>query len=87
MSAKKSKKVAKSNGKPVAKVSNKKPNPLHDTLVKLMSRPTGCTMHDTFNAGFNYPAMAAVKIVERRGYKVTKKKEAGELTRYIAKRA
>jgi len=79
MSAKKSKTVAKANGR--------KPNPLHDTLVKLMSRPNGATMHDTFNAGWNYPAMAAVKIVERRGYKVSKKKEPGELTRYIAKRA
>jgi hypothetical protein len=52
-----------------------------------MSRPNGATMHDTYNAGFEYPAMAAVKIVERRGYKVSKKKEAGALTRYIAKRA
>jgi hypothetical protein len=79
----------KSNGKKstVARVSNKKPNPLHDTIVKLMSRPNGATMHETWNAGFEAPVMAAVRIVERRGYKVSKKKEAGELTRYIAKRA
>jgi hypothetical protein len=63
----------------------RKPNALHDTLVKLMARPNGATMHDTFNAGWNYPAMAAVKIVERRGYKVTKKKVPGELTCYIAR--
>ena len=83
MSAKKS--VAKKS----AKKANgaKKPNPLHDTLVKLLSRPNGATMHDTYNAGFEFPAMSAVKIVERRGYKVSKKKEPGELTRYIAKRA
>jgi hypothetical protein len=84
----------KSNGKSVAKKTTptkvgvtRKPNALHETLVKLMSRPNGATMHDTYNAGFEYPAMAAVKIVERRGYKVSKKKEAGALTRYIAKRA
>ena len=62
-------------------------NPLHEKLLKLLTRPEGATMHDTWNAGFEYPAMAAVKIVERRGYKVSKKKEQGELTRYIAKKS
>jgi len=78
----------KSTKKSVAKtVGSKKANPLHETLVKLMARPQGATMHDTYNAGFHFAAMAAVRIVERRGYKVSKKKEQGELTRYIAKRA
>ena len=81
------KKPTKSAAKPNGKTIAKKPNALHDTLVKLMSRPNGATIHDTWNAGFGYAAMAAVKIVERRGYKVSKKKEQGELTRYIAKRA
>ena len=82
MSAKKTASKKSAIAKKAATV--KKPNPLHDTLVKLMARPNGATMHDTFNAGFEYPAMSAVKIVERRGYKVSKKKEPGELTRYIA---
>jgi hypothetical protein len=38
-------------------------------------------------AGFEYPAMAALRIAERRGLKVITKKVPGELTRDIAKRA
>jgi hypothetical protein len=34
-------------------------------------------MHDIWNAGFEYPAMAALKIFERRGYKVSVKKVPG----------
>ena len=36
-------------------------------------------MHDIWNAGFEYPAMAALKIFERRGYKVSVKKVPGPL--------
>jgi hypothetical protein len=84
----------KSTKKPVAKkangakkVSTKKPNPLHEKLIKLFTRPNGATVHDTMEAGFKFPAMTALKIAERRGLKVTTKKVPGELTRYIAKRA
>jgi hypothetical protein len=52
-----------------------------------MARPNGATMHDTWNAGFEYPAMAALKIAERRGYKISVVKKKGELSRHIAKRA
>lgn len=61
-------------------------NTLHDTLLKLFIRPDGATMHDTWNAGFVYPAMAALKIAERHGYKTRVVKRKGELTRYYAKR-
>jgi hypothetical protein len=38
-------------------------------------------------AKFNAPAIQALRIVERRGYKTSVVKKPGELTRYIAKRA
>ena len=63
----------------------KKPNPLHEKLIKLFTRPNGATLADTKEAGFNYPAMAALKIAERRGLKVSTKKVPGELTRYFAR--
>ena len=47
----------------------------------------GCDMHETWNAGFEAPAMAAVKIGERTWLQVSKKKEPGQLIRYIAKRS
>ncbi len=65
----------------------RKPNALHEKLVKLMSRPGGATISDLSGAGFKYAAMAALKIAERRGLKTSTKKVPGELTRYIAKRA
>jgi hypothetical protein len=55
----------------------RKPNALHDKLEKLFTQKGGCTMHDIWNAGFEYPAMAALKIFERRGYKVSVKKVPG----------
>lgn len=70
-------------------ITVRKPNPLHDKLIKLFTRPNGATMHDTVEAGFKYPAKAALKIAERRGYKINvvpKKNGSGELTRYIARR-
>jgi hypothetical protein len=88
MSAKKSTKkpvAKKANG--AKKVSTKKPNALHEKLIKLFTRPNGATVHDTMEAGFKFPAMAALRIAERRGLKVSHKKVAGELTRYFAKRA
>ena len=77
----------KSPKKPIAvKVikRTRKPNPLHDKLEKLFTRPGGCTMHDTYNAGFEYPAMQALKMFERRGYQISAKKVPGELTVYSA---
>jgi hypothetical protein len=64
----------------------RKPNPLHEKLIALLVRPNGATMHDLWNAGFQYPAKAALKIAERRGLKTSVKKVKGELTSYIAKR-
>ena len=66
---------------------SRKPNALHEKLIKLFTRPNGATMHDTYNAGFEYPAMAALKIAERRGFKTNVIKKSGELTRYIARKA
>jgi hypothetical protein len=61
-----------------------KPNKLHDTLVRLLSRPDGATLHDTWNAGYYFPAVFALKLAERRGYKTSIVKKKGELTRYKA---
>ncbi len=38
-------------------------------------------------AGFRYPAMAALRIAERHDYKTNVIKESGELTRYVARKA
>jgi len=57
----------------------RKPNAVHDKLEKLFTQKGGCTMHDIWNAGFEYPAMAALKIFERRGYKVSVKEVPGPL--------
>lgn len=64
----------------------RRPNPLHDRLVKLLMRPEGATMHDTWNAGFYFPAKVALKLAARRGLKTKVVKVKGELTRYIARR-
>ncbi len=57
--SKKSKAIAK---KPAAKkASTKKPNTLHEKLIKLFTRPNGATLTDTKEAGFKYPAMAALR--------------------------
>lgn len=85
-----SKSSSKKSSKPaVVKVikRSRKPNALHDKLEKLFTRAGGCTMHDTFNAGFEYPAIQALKIFERRGYKVSAKKVPGQLTVYSARKA
>jgi hypothetical protein len=64
MSAKKSasKKSAakKSVAKKVSTKATKKPNLLHEKLVKLFCRPNGATLTDTKEAGFECPAMAAL---------------------------
>jgi len=74
-------KRAKKNGhKKVAKT-----NPIHEKLISLFKRPDGATLHDTWNAGYHFPAMAAVKIAKRRGLKVKIIKKKGELTRYVAR--
>jgi hypothetical protein len=81
--------IAKSSKKTaVGKKTNGKPNPLHEKLIKLFSRPNGATITDISEAGFKYAAMAALKIAERRGLKTSVKKPGpGELMRYYAKRA
>jgi hypothetical protein len=78
----------KSAKKSVAKKANgKQPNAVHERLIKLMTRPNGATITDIAEAKFKGPSMAALKIVERRGYKVKVDKKPGELTCYIAKKA
>jgi len=67
--------------------SKRKPTALHMKLIQLMTRKDGATMHDTWNAGFEYPAKAALRIVENQGFKTSVVKKKGELTRYFAKRA
>lgn len=79
-------KTSKTSKTSTSKTSSKKPNALHDTLVKLLSRPNGATMHDTWNAGYEYPVSFALKIAERRGFKTSSKKAPGELKVYFAKR-
>jgi hypothetical protein len=70
------------NGKP-----QRKPNPMHDALVKLMTRPNGADITEIKGTGFNAPCMQALKLVERRGFKTRVVKKAGELARYVAKRS
>lgn len=79
---------------PQKKVSNvgkirqrRRPNPLHDRLIRLMLRPGGATVHDTWNAGFYYPALVALKMAARRGLRTNVVKVKGELTRYVARRS
>jgi hypothetical protein len=81
----KAKKASKATKKPV-KASNKAKSALHDKLVSLFARPSGATMHDTWDAGYKFPAMMALKLAKRRGFKVSVVKKKGELTRYYAKR-
>jgi hypothetical protein len=83
----KSKNKNGSNGKSKTVARKSKHSKLHDKLIQLFSRPDGATMHDTYNAGWPYSAKSAVKIAERRGLKITTKKELGELKRYIARPA
>jgi hypothetical protein len=45
------------------------------------------TITDTVEAGFKYPAINALRIAERRGYKTNVIKKDGELTRYTARRS
>jgi hypothetical protein len=85
-----SKSPSKKSTKPVAvKVikRTRKTNALHEKLIKLFTRPNGATLTDTVEAGFKYPAVAALRIAERRGYKTNVVKKAGELTRYTARKA
>jgi hypothetical protein len=65
----------------------RKTNALHEKLIKLFARPNGATLTDTVEAGFKYPAVAALRIAERRGYKTNVIKKEGELTRYTARKA
>jgi len=79
----------KSTKKPVVikVLKSRKPNPLHEKLIKLISKPNGATLVDIVDAGWKYSAMAALRIVERHGYKTSVSKKTGELTVYKAKRA
>jgi hypothetical protein len=66
--------------------NGRKPNALHTKLIALMARKDGATLTDIKKAGWKFPAIVALKIAERRGYKVSvKKPKPGELTRYVAK--
>jgi len=47
----------------------RKPNALHEKLVKLFTRKDGATVQDVAEVKFYGPAIAALRIVERRGYK------------------
>jgi hypothetical protein len=86
MSKKSTKAVAKKSvAKKVSTKATKKPNLLHEKLVKLFCRPNGATLTDTKEAGFECPAMAALKIAERRELKTSVVKKKGELTRYLAR--
>ena len=84
-----SKSPSKKTAKPAVKVirRTRKTNALHDRLEKLFTQKGGCTMHDTYNAGYAYPAATALKMFEKRGYKVSIKKAPGELTIYSARKA
>jgi hypothetical protein len=82
--AKATKKSAKSTAK---KSTNGKPNVLHEKLLKLFLRPNGATLSDVVEAGWKFAAMAALRIAERRGLKISVVKKEGERTRYVAKRA
>jgi hypothetical protein len=85
-----SKSIAKKSAKNAATVvvkKTRKANPLHDKLVALMLRPRGATRTDIAKTKFPAAAIAALRIVERRGYKTSTVKKPGELTRYVAKRA
>jgi hypothetical protein len=73
--------ATKKTAKTAKKVSHK---PLHEKLLKLFRRPNGATLEDTVEAGYKYPALFALRIAERRGYKVKVIKKDGELTRYVA---
>ena len=77
--------VAKKSTKPVVKA--RKSNALHETIVKLFSRPNGATINDLNEAGFKYSARQALRIAEHRGLKTSAKKPDGELTRYYARKA
>jgi hypothetical protein len=83
-----SKSIAKKSSKKAVVVVKKarKLSPLHEKLIKLLMRPGGATQQDIATTKFYGPAIAAMRIVERRGYrtKVVKPKTAGELTRYVA---
>jgi hypothetical protein len=61
-----------------------RPNPIHQTLIKLMSRPNGATITDIAAAKFKAPAIQALRLVGRRGYKtsvVKKSRRANPLCR------
>ena len=82
------KKVAKKAAKKVAKITQNRPlNALQEKLLKLFHRPQGATLADVVAAGANRPAMMALRMFERRGYKTSVVKKEGEVTRYIARKA
>jgi hypothetical protein len=84
-----SKSIAKKSTKKAVAVivKKRKANPLHEKLIKLFVRPTGATLADVVDSGFKYPAIQALRIAERRGYKTSVKKQPGELTCYFARKA
>jgi hypothetical protein len=78
----------KSAAKSAAKNGKAKPiKPLHAKMIALMSRPTGADLHELKKAGWKAAAMAALKLVERKGYKTNVVTKKGELARYVARKA
>jgi hypothetical protein len=81
----------KSNGKKAAaarKASTpRKPTAIHMKLIALMTRKDGATIQDVSKTGFKGPTKAAMRIVENQGFKTSVVKKAGELSRYVAKKA
>jgi hypothetical protein len=67
-------------------IKSRKPNPLHEKLIKLFVRPNGATIGDIQECGWKYSAVAALAIAKRRDLKTSVVKKSGELNRYIAKK-
>jgi hypothetical protein len=78
------KETTNANGKPNG---DRKPNPMHDRIIKLLSRPNGCTRVDLNEVEFPASSMTALRIAERKGFKTSAVKKPGELTIYKAVRA
>lgn len=78
--------VKKADGKANGKATNGKAHNKSEKVVQLMLKKDGATIHDFVKAGFNQPAMAAVKAAKRRKFKTKIVHKAGELTRYQASR-
>jgi hypothetical protein len=85
--SKKSKTTRAASKKSVAKKPQNRPmNALQEKLIKLFVRPNGATLAETVKIA-KRPALMALRMFERRGYKTSVVKKAGEPTRYLARAA